>query len=73
MSLGENLMAFKIGDTVRLKSGGPLMTVASIGTAGGHPNVDCIWFEGTRRNEAGFPPDALELAQKPAASVRVGR
>lgn len=32
---------FKTGDTVRLKSGGPLMTVSTSSASGG---VDCYWF-----------------------------
>ena len=36
---------FNIGDTVRLKSGGPLMTVASIA---GH-NCTCTWFNESHR------------------------
>lgn len=31
---------FKIGDTVRLKSGGPLMTIKAISTS----RVICTWF-----------------------------
>jgi uncharacterized protein YodC (DUF2158 family) len=33
---------FKVGDTVRLKSGGPLMTVTSIQPDG---TVWCEWFD----------------------------
>jgi uncharacterized protein YodC (DUF2158 family) len=40
-------MEFEIGDTVQLKSGGPLMTVDDIGKANdsGRINVACTWFE----------------------------
>lgn len=34
-------MEFKAGDVVRLKSGGPLMTIRTIGTDG---RVHCSWF-----------------------------
>ncbi|MDX7950488.1 DUF2158 domain-containing protein [Lichenihabitans sp. Uapishka_5] len=34
-------MAFKVGDVVRLKSGGPLMTVQVAAAAGGY---ECAWF-----------------------------
>lgn len=34
-------MSFKIGDTVYLKSGGPLMTVRSLLD---HNQVVCVWF-----------------------------
>lgn len=35
-------MALEVGDTVRLKSGGPLMTVETTGYENG--DVRCIWF-----------------------------
>lgn len=36
----------KKGDTVRLKSGGPLMTVTYVGrSASGDPTVTCTWFD----------------------------
>jgi len=37
-------MAFKAGETVRLKSGGPLMTVSGM-TKGDEPKVICDWFD----------------------------
>lgn len=40
---------FKSGDTVRLKSGGPIMTIESIKLQGGVSRVPysaiCIWFD----------------------------
>lgn len=59
-------MSFEPGDTVRLKSGGPLMTVEQVGKAGmtGEDTVWCVWFEkvGSRqaRQEATFRPTSLE-------------
>lgn len=51
---------FAPGDPVRLKSGGPLMTVLSIDSIGA---VSCMWSNsnsGSYENEyATFPPDAL--------------
>lgn len=65
-------MAFKVGDTVRLKSGGPLMTVSGIGTRGGNPNVDCVWFVKMEKYEGGFPPDALEISGKSSGASLPG-
>jgi uncharacterized protein YodC (DUF2158 family) len=49
-----------LGQTVRLKSGGPKMTVTNIGESLGRQMVWCVWFDGSRRHEDTFPPDALE-------------
>jgi uncharacterized protein YodC (DUF2158 family) len=39
-------MAFKIGDVVQLKGGGPVMTVTHIGReTDGSQNVTCTWFD----------------------------
>jgi uncharacterized protein YodC (DUF2158 family) len=65
-------MAFKAGDLVRLKSGGPLMTVEWEGkhSLTGEDVAICIWFEkiGNRENvqRREFPPDILEIAEKPS-------
>ncbi|BBD98875.1 DUF2158 domain-containing protein [Sphingobium amiense] len=62
----EEIMSFEPGDVVRLKSGGPLMTVEQVGTAAmtGEDTVWCVWFEkiGNRqaRQEATFRPSSLE-------------
>jgi uncharacterized protein YodC (DUF2158 family) len=53
---------FKAGDVVRLKSGGPKMTVTKVGNNGfGHPTVWVSWF-GEKNKEEGstFTPDSLE-------------
>jgi uncharacterized protein YodC (DUF2158 family) len=55
-------MSFKVGDMVKLKSGGPDMTVMKIGTAGGEPMVWCVWFEGTKDAYGLFPPEALKAS-----------
>jgi uncharacterized protein YodC (DUF2158 family) len=53
-------MAFKVGDTVQLKSGSPRMTVTVVGTTtDGKEIVECAWFDGTQRQNGSFPPDAL--------------
>ena len=43
--------AFNPGDTVCLKSGGPLMTVKVIQA----DKALCIWFDGPNKKEAQFP------------------
>ena len=59
-------MNFEPGDTVQLKSGGPLMTVEQVGKAGmtGEDTVWCVWFEkvGSRqvRQQATFRPTSLQ-------------
>jgi uncharacterized protein YodC (DUF2158 family) len=53
---------FKVGDVVRLKSGGPNMTVESVGDIYGDQRVWCVWFEKGKREDAHFPPATLELA-----------
>jgi uncharacterized protein YodC (DUF2158 family) len=57
-------MSFKTGDVVKLKSGGPAMTVTGQGSDGnGNPRTNCTWFGGddTERNGA-FPAEALQSA-----------
>jgi len=53
---------FQIGDTVRLKSGGPLMTYEG---AGGLSGVICSWFDGGKLNRQGFTLATLERARPP--------
>jgi uncharacterized protein YodC (DUF2158 family) len=54
---------FKTGDTVVLKSGGPLMTVQWIGEYMGAPNmVSCTWFDDKKvRKTEVFDPDILMI------------
>jgi uncharacterized protein YodC (DUF2158 family) len=63
---------FEPGETVRLKSGGPRMTVEQTGDdAFGQDTVWCVWFEqvGNRQEvkRATFPPVALEKDHRPPA------
>ena len=48
---------FKIGDIVRLKSGGPAMTAQKVD--GG--KATCIWFKDDRLKTAIFRKDTIEL------------
>lgn len=51
---------FAIGDIVKLKSGGPEMTVQSLPDAPGR-SYRCQWFAGKKLEFGSFPPDSLEL------------
>jgi uncharacterized protein YodC (DUF2158 family) len=72
-------MEFNPGDLVRLKSGGPLMTVEQVGQRAitNEDAVWCTWFEMVGNRQAAkretFSPIVLERAQRPGISVGVGR
>jgi uncharacterized protein YodC (DUF2158 family) len=51
------VMDFEIGDVVKLRSGGPKMTVHGLVSDG---DVVCQWFEGNEVHEENFPKDALQ-------------
>ena len=54
---------FKKGDVVRLKSGGPLMTVVQeYSNHSQGPSVSCVWFYESKPNEGTFVVEALSLA-----------
>jgi uncharacterized protein YodC (DUF2158 family) len=56
---------FKAGDTVQLKSGGPVMTIKGIGEYGMGATSDnalCVWFDGKTRKEELFEPVTLMAA-----------
>lgn len=58
--------AFKIGDVVQLKSGGPLMTVQKVRT----DEVDCMWFDGnTLIKNMSFPMETVNHP-KPAKTAK---
>jgi uncharacterized protein YodC (DUF2158 family) len=58
-------MSFKVGDTVRLKSGSPLMTVVKVQPDDtSETNVACAWFSGDEESHQGeFPGAALEMEE----------
>lgn len=71
---------FKAGDVVRLKSGGPKMTVDTVDTVDAEETIAgyvyCKWFYGTKKYEGEFSPDALELVDVEAggsAGVAISR
>jgi uncharacterized protein YodC (DUF2158 family) len=50
------------GSRVRLRSGGPTMTVASV--TGTPPLAACVWFDkGRTMKSANITPEALELVE----------
>lgn len=55
------MSAWNVGDIVRLKSGGPRMTVEDTGMVN---TVVCVWFVGTKVERNSFPVSALERADK---------
>jgi uncharacterized protein YodC (DUF2158 family) len=61
---GATQMSFKVGDTVRLKSGSPLMTVIDVRPDMSEPNVACTWFSDDEAPHKGeFPEAALEMEE----------
>ena len=56
-------MAFKVGDIVQLRSGGPIMTVSSFGQGGdAKPRVNCVWFDKSDAERHGsYPAETLEM------------
>ena len=50
---------FKIGDTVMLKSGGPLMTVHSA-KGSQIQQINCVWFDDVTVKSGMFNPEALK-------------
>jgi len=65
MNNSKSNQEFKVGDTVRLKSGGPLMTIM-ITNYDGKRHFYCQWFtkDEDKVREGYFPPDSLQLVVK---------
>jgi uncharacterized protein YodC (DUF2158 family) len=58
-------MQFKVGDVVRLKTGGPEMTVEAAETRS--PDVICTWMAQTVRRHSRFKSLTLQkVEEKPA-------
>lgn len=59
-----NVNDLKIGDTVKLKSGSPIMTISefilNLRTKERIRTVKCAWFEGTKECRSDFDVDMLE-------------
>ena len=66
-------MAFKVGDVVRLKSGGASMTVSRVfKSSDGHEMVQCTWFDKPREHRAAFVIDSLEPTEEATLRIRQG-
>ena len=50
---------FKVGDTVRLKSGSPVMTISEADRRNQGSWV-CVWFDGSKQTYGSFPAATLE-------------
>jgi len=61
MVVGET--GFNPGDTVVLKSGGPLMTILFTNAGYAEKDIACSWFVGGDRKTDVFPPASLKHAQ----------
>jgi uncharacterized protein YodC (DUF2158 family) len=61
---------YKIGDIVRLKSGGPSLTVHAI-----HPdgNIACHWFAGNKLEYGVFTPDSIGLEDELDPLKKLGK
>jgi uncharacterized protein YodC (DUF2158 family) len=63
---------FSTGQTVKLKSGGPVMTVMGTNAFGLNPNMYvCQWFSGKSYKQAEFPALNLKLAAPEEAPKRI--
>jgi uncharacterized protein YodC (DUF2158 family) len=65
----DNYKNFAVGDVVKVKSGGPEMTIESIddyaAVPGAAPDYQakCVWFDGKNRKEGFFKPEMLSKVE----------
>jgi uncharacterized protein YodC (DUF2158 family) len=52
---------FAVGSIVKLKSGGPEMTVQAVMNLTKGTYLRCQWFAGKKLESGDFPPDSLEV------------
>ena len=62
-------MDFKIGDIVRLKSGGPPMTVDEVDKRAASQIIACLWFDGAQLEDGEFSPASLVLVTNEEAAT----
>jgi uncharacterized protein YodC (DUF2158 family) len=55
--------ALKAGDVVQLKSGGPIMTITSVGDQYGTLTAWCTWFDGKKPETGTYPMIVLEITK----------
>ena len=55
--------SFNVGDIVKLKSGGPEMTIRSVPSQHADYYI-CQWFAGKKLEHGNFPCDTLESVDK---------
>jgi uncharacterized protein YodC (DUF2158 family) len=69
---GGTAMAFKVGDAVRLKSGGAQMIISKLfKSPEGRAMVQCTWFDKKpREHRAAFVMDSLEVAEATTRHLR---
>jgi uncharacterized protein YodC (DUF2158 family) len=63
--------SYNVGDAVKLKTGGPDMSISKIFAPNptiGRTGVEyrCQWFAGKKLESGDFPPESLELVGKEA-------
>lgn len=67
------VLDLKVGDVVRLRAGGPTMTVTAWDQIsfplGAGPGWSCAWHVQAALRRGTFPPDALELVAEAAPSA----
>ena len=68
MNNNKSNQEFKIGDTVKLKSGGPLMTIFKYDYD--TKEFVCRWFVEGKTEDGYFPPDSLQLAVKKKGTAK---
>ncbi len=57
------MMKFEVGDIVRLKSGGPEMTVTRTDNTMSD-DIGAMWFDKSSLMKGWFPMDAIEVVQQ---------
>jgi uncharacterized protein YodC (DUF2158 family) len=62
-------MPFSAGEFVKLKSGGPIMTIQRIYSEENTEYASCAWFDGNTNMTGSFAIASLEPAQPPKKTV----